>query len=170
MSSKFKMPGKANLRNRSSTINNAFAIAITPYLPPSSDNLDWYYAELGITPDQCGYCLQASNSVDHIMPLVRNGLPTGYITNIYNLIPCCSTCNSKKGAKDFRSWYCHDDNVSRLRAMGLSIEQIQERYSTICRFIEKHIPKPLDYETILGKEKWEEYKHRKKKNVGTAQG
>ncbi len=161
MNRKFRMPGKSNLKNRSSTINNAFAIAITPYLPPSSDNLDWYYDELGINPDQCGYCLQESNSVDHIRPLVRKGLPTGYITNIYNLIPCCSTCNSKKGAKDFQEWYCGNDNIARLHTLGLSDEQIQERFSIICRFIEKHMPEPLDYEQILGKDSWDEYKRRK---------
>ncbi len=165
MDNKFKMPGQANLRNRSSTINNAFAIAITPYLPPSSDNLGWYYDELKISPRQCGYCLQASDSVDHIMPLVRKGLPTGYITDIYNLIPCCSTCNSKKGAKDFRNWYLEKNNISRLHALGLSDGQIHERYTIICRFIEKHMPEPLDYEKILGKENWEQYKKRKQRMI-----
>ena len=38
---------------------------------------------------------------------------------------------------------------------------IRRRYEIISSFIEKHNRKPLDYESIVGKEKWAEYIKRK---------
>lgn len=35
MNKKFKLPTKSDLKSRTSTISNAFAIAITPYIYPS---------------------------------------------------------------------------------------------------------------------------------------
>lgn len=39
MKKSFKMPAKQNLKGRSSTISNAFAISVTPYIRPSEEEL-----------------------------------------------------------------------------------------------------------------------------------
>jgi hypothetical protein len=41
---------------------------------------------------------------DHLRPLVKNKLPTGYISEIRNLVPSCGPCNQSKGASDWRAW------------------------------------------------------------------
>lgn len=156
----FKMPSKQNLKGRSSTISNAFAISITPYIRPSDDELNVYYDLLGIKEGQCAYCLGDGNGRDHLKPLVDSGMPTGYITDIHNLVPCCQKCNSSKGSKSFGEWYIEEANIERLKKLGLSKRDIEERYETILEF-EKMIPEPLDYESIVGKGLWDEYKQRR---------
>jgi len=161
MTKKFKLPTKSDLKGRTSTINNAFVIAITPRIPPKESELAGYYTDLGIEEGKCAYCLIGDgNCRDHLKPLVDQGMPTGYITDIHNIVPCCQKCNSSKGSKSFREWYIDDKNVERLKAMGLSAETIASRYQTICCFEDK-IPEPLNYEKIVGKKLWNEYVKRK---------
>ena len=157
---KYQMPAKANLRGRSSTISNAFAISITPYITPNESEVNDSYKALQIEEGQCAYCLKEGNGKDHLKPLVRNGMPTGYITSIENLIPTCSACNSSKGAKEFKLWYLSEQNVTRLKNKGLDDSTINERYRIICAYEEK-TKGPIDYEEIVGKELWDEYKRRK---------
>ena len=158
---KYKMPSKANLKGRSSTISNAFAISITPYITPDETEINASYEFLKIQEGQCAYCLGEGNSKDHLKPLVRKGMPTGYITNIANLVPCCSSCNSSKGAKEFKEWYISPENVSRLKKKGMDDQTIKERYKIISDYEDK-IEEPINYEQIVGKELWQEYKARKK--------
>lgn len=153
---RFKLPAKANLKGRSSTISNAFAISITPYIYPSADEVNNFYISLDIQEGQCGYCLGYANAMDHIKPLVTNGLPTGYITDIHNLVPCCSACNSSKGKKDFSEWYLSQNNVNRLHKRGLNDKDIQKRFNIILNYISR-IGEPLNYKEILGDDLWNEY-------------
>ena len=159
---KFKLPTKSDLKGRSSTISNAFAISITPWIKPTDREIEEFYKKLKIEKGKCAYCLGKGNSMDHLKPLVAKGLPTGYITNINNLVPCCSACNSSKGNKDFCEWYLSAKNKERLLKEGLTNEQIAERYSIIMDFI-KEVENPLNYEEILGEELWNEYLRRKTK-------
>lgn len=161
MKKTFKMPAKQNLKGRSSTISNAFAISITPYIRPSDDELNAYYDLLGIKEGQCAYCLGDGNGRDHLKPLVDAGMPTGYITDIHNLVPCCQKCNSSKGSKSFSEWYKDEKNTERLLKLGLSVSDIEERYEIILKF-EQMIPEPLDYESIVGEELWDEYRKRRR--------
>ena len=156
------MPTKSDLNGRSSTISNAFAISITPYIRPSEQELSDYYTDLEIEEGQCAYCLGVGNGKDHLKPLVSCGMPTGYITDIHNLVPCCQRCNSSKGSKSFREWYKSNENVTRLKKAGLTDEQIESRYAVACSFEDK-IPEPINYESIVGEELWDEYKRRRLK-------
>lgn len=162
MSKKFKMPARSTLKQRSSTINNAFAMSITPYIRPDNSELNDYYKKLKIEENQCAYCLRKGigSGRDHLKPLVHNGMPTGYITDIHNLVPCCSECNSSKGSKTFEEWYKSSKNIVRLKNFGLSEKNIEEHYETILEF-SSNISDPIDFEKILGKELWSEYKKRK---------
>jgi len=163
MAIKFKMPAKQDLKGRSSTISNAFAIAVTPFVRPEDDELNEYYEALGIEEGKCAYCVVAEgNGRDHLKPLVKDGMPTGYITDIHNLVPCCQKCNSSKGSKSFDEWYKSPDNISRLKKLGLNDEIIETRYRKIHEF-ESRIGEPLDYEKLVGTDLWNEYKDRRKK-------
>ena len=159
---KYKMPTKSDLKSRSSTISNAFAISITPYIRPTDEELKEYYSQLKIEEGQCAYCLGVGNGRDHLKPLVSNRKPTGYITDIHNLVPCCQRCNSSKGSKSFQEWYKSSDNVNRLKKMGLTEEKIDERYKVICSFEEK-IPARIDYKSIVGDKLWKDYIKRRNK-------
>ena len=47
----------------------------------------------------CIYCGGFPDTVDHITPLVRGGT-----NEIFNLAPCCKSCNSSKGSKLIHEW------------------------------------------------------------------
>ena len=158
---KFKMPTKSDLKGRSSTISNAFTISITPYISPTDDQVADFYKALDIQEGQCAYCLGDGNGRDHLKPLVRNGMPTGYITDINNLVPCCQACNSSKGAKDFQTWYLSPKNIKRLKSRGLTETQINHRFNVVSQF-ENKIGTPIDYESIVGHDLWEEFNARRK--------
>lgn len=158
MSKKFKMPTKSNLKSRISTINNAFAISITPYIKEDDElKIENYYKELLIKENQCVYCLREAKSVDHLFPLVKDGMPSGYISDINNLVPCCKDCNSKKGNKEFNEWYKDNKTKKYLKdECGLSDEQIKNRYEIICEFIKKH-KKQYNFFDYLTKEECDKY-------------
>lgn len=160
MKNKYKMPTRSTLKQRSSTINNAFAMSITPYIRPNDSELENYYNSLKIKEGQCAYCLRDGNGRAHLKPLVSNGMPTGYITDIHNLVPCCQRCNSAKGSKTFEEWYKSIDNIERLKNIGLTDEIIEERYNAILEF-GKNIPSPIDYKKIVGEKLWQEYNDRR---------
>ncbi len=159
------MPTKSNLKGRTSTINNAFVISITPFIKPDPSILKQYYKELEIEEKQCGYCMRMGlgKSVDHIFPLVIDGMPSGYITDITNLIPCCTECNSTKGGKLFEDWYKEQKNVDRLNSYGMSYDDINKRYNIIMNYINNHCSQPLSYKEIVGEKLWNEYINRKNK-------
>lgn len=160
--SKFKIPTNSNLRSRTSTIDNAFVISITPWKNPTDIEVQWMLKELELDDQQCAYCLSKATSVDHFFPLVANKLPTGYITEISNLVPCCSSCNSSKGGKYWRDWYLSTDTLDRLISLGFSAEEYMQRLKILESYENSERTK-LDYEKILGKEKWQEYLDRKQK-------
>ena len=56
-------------------------------------------AQLG---DGCVYCGRKANTQDHLEPLVADGMPTGLIATELDMLPCCSSCNSSKGARKWR--------------------------------------------------------------------
>ena len=82
----YKMPTKSTLRSRSSTISNAFAISVTPFIKPSDVEISNSLKLLEVNENQCAYCLREGLSKDHLKPLVKKGMPTGYITSIQNLV------------------------------------------------------------------------------------
>lgn len=161
---KYKMPTKSDLKARSSTISNAFAVSIAPYIHPSEMEVNQSYKELEIENGQCAYCLQTGAGKDHLRPLVTNGMPTGYITNINNLVPCCNSCNSSKGAKNFTEWYLSKDNLQRLHTIGLTDELIKKRFEIILRY-EQKIGEPINYKAIVGDDLWEEFNSRRKELI-----
>ena len=113
-------PNQTTLTGRSSTITSAFVHSITPWLTELSDEEEKEIRELydeikntyGIeilgkdkSSNKCAYCGGIANSADHIHSLVNGSTASGSITEIYNLVPCCATCNSAKGGESFAVWY-----------------------------------------------------------------
>ena len=52
--------------------------------------------------DGCVYCGGDANTWDHLHPLVVGGMPSGIVPSRFELLPCCSRCNSSKGKTHWR--------------------------------------------------------------------
>jgi 5-methylcytosine-specific restriction endonuclease McrA len=91
-------------KKRHTTINHAFASAISSFDNYEEKDIDKALQLLGQKPNallKCLYCGKKANSWDHLNSLVKDGLYTGYGHQLGNLVPCCRKCNSAKGKKNF---------------------------------------------------------------------
>ncbi len=93
--------------NRSSTISNAFASALSIADDYDLDKIDKAITILGQNPDDelsCAYCDKPAETWDHIKAIVSKNAFSGYGHQINNLIPCCKECNSAKGNKEWKAY------------------------------------------------------------------
>src|SRR2546430_891955 len=102
----FQMPSVQTMVSRKSSITNAFVSAIIPVIPPTHHEIEEALRILGISPDspRCAYCGDKASEWDHLRPLVLRRRPTGYVSEIANLVPSCGKCNQSKGNKPWRGW------------------------------------------------------------------
>lgn len=149
----FKMPTPMKITGRSSSITNAFINSIIPVVLPTNEQVKEALNILGMDCDkfECSYCGSSASEWDHLRPLVVNKKPTGYISEIHNLVPACGKCNQSKGNKLWSSWMVSEAKLSP-RSRGIKdLEQRMERLAIYEQWLE---PTLVDFEAIVGKEKW----------------
>jgi hypothetical protein len=103
----FKSPNETKIPARSSTITSAFVNSIVPNIDQMASELQEAYEILGLDDERlmCSYCrLTHATEWDHFRATVENKMPTGYLAEIYNLVPACGKCNQSKGGKPWRDW------------------------------------------------------------------
>lgn len=99
----FKMPKPVKISGRISSITNSFVNGIIPVINPTDEEISNALEALGMDENNihCIYCGGPYSEWDHLHPLIVDKLPSGYISEINNLVPCCSNCNSSKGNKEW---------------------------------------------------------------------
>ena len=96
----FAMPKPVRITGRSSSITNSFVNGVIPVVVPSEAEVREALEILGMLERvTCSYCGDTSTEWDHLRPLVDKQRPTGYISEIHNLVPACGKCNQSKGNK-----------------------------------------------------------------------
>ncbi|HEX9020268.1 MAG TPA: HNH endonuclease, partial [Nitrospirota bacterium] len=105
----FQMPSTAiakAISARSSSITAAFVSSILPIIQPTDDEILEALRILEMEPDnvRCAYCGDDSTEWDHLRPIVTDQRPTGFISEIRNLVPSCGKCNQSKGKSHWREW------------------------------------------------------------------
>ncbi len=101
----FKMPKPVKISGRSSSITNSFVNAIIPVIVPTEPEVAKALEILGMGDRPvCSYCGDPFTEWDHLRPLIVDKKPTGYISEIHNLVPACGKCNQSKGNKHWRTW------------------------------------------------------------------
>jgi hypothetical protein len=85
---------------------------------------------------------------------VLNKKPTGYISEIHNLVPSCGKCNQSKGNKDWRKWMVSDAPLSP-RSKG--IVSLDERMRLLGEYEKWKEPTKMDFASIVGDETWEKH-------------
>jgi hypothetical protein len=152
----FDLPTRGRIDGRTSTITAAFFQAITPVRIPSDAEVDDALAVLGMTTGdcRCAYCGDPRTEWDHFRPVVKDRQPTGYITEIANLVPSCGKCNQSKGNKDWREWMLSD---ARLSPQRRQISDLAARVARLEAFAKWRRPIQIDYAETVGAERWGKY-------------
>lgn len=154
----FKMPKRIKITSRTSSITNAFVNGIIPCLPPSEAEVIEAIKILGMTENKvvCAYCGDAYNQWDHLEPIVENQRPTGYISEIYNLIPCCSICNSSKSGSNWLTWIRGN---AEQNPKSRKIKNLENRITKILEYEKwcKLKRTKLKFDKIVGEKLWNEH-------------
>lgn len=155
-SSPFRMPKRAKISGRSSTITNSFVQAILPQREPSEGEVSEALQILGIDPENlcCSYCGDTATEWDHLRPLVEDKLPTGFFSEIGNLVPACGKCNQSKGNKPWRGWMKSDASLSPATR---GIADLHERIERLERYEAWKPRRPLDLQEHVAEDQWQSY-------------
>ena len=136
-----KYPYADKIGSRSSTIARSMASTLMPRIGASEKDYEQMIRllyEPNANKDQlkCVYCGKRATHLDHLFPLTNNKRPTGYYTEPANLVPCCSSCNQKKG-NDIWDVFMNkaetEDKFKYLNEDG----KIEERKKRIDKFIKE---------------------------------
>jgi hypothetical protein len=151
------MPAIASMVSRGSSITNAFVNTLIPQIEPTTEEIETALSILGINPEepQCAYCGDGMTEWDHLRPLVENKRPTGYISEIANLVPACGKCNQSKGNKPWRTWILSTSAKRSPTARGKV--DVAERTARLEAFELWREPTKINIEAIIGKDQWDEY-------------
>ncbi len=152
----FRMPTPMKITGRSSSITNAFINSIIPIVVPTENKVKDALAVLGMDKDsfQCAYCGVTASEWDHLRPLVSNKKPTGYISEIHNLVPSCGKCNQSKGNKPWREWMFSN---AKLSPKSRGIQNLEERATRLESYENWELPTVVDFESIVGAETWAQH-------------
>lgn len=148
---KFRKPLK--ITSRSSTITNTFVQAIIPSVKFSAEEKEQALAILGMSSEKmsCAYCGGKAREWDHLRPLVRGKEPTGFISEIRNLVPACSDCNQSKSGSDWRVWM---EGKAPNSPKTRGVLDIAERIERLNRFEKWGDVKPLDLSKLADESFW----------------
>jgi len=152
-----QLPTSTTITGRSSSITNAFFNAIIPVIPPAESEELAALSILEIDPAniQCAYCGDQSTEWDHLRPLITNQQPTGYVTEIANLVPSCGKCNQSKGKSHWRTWMLSAAPRSP-RTRG--IKDLNERIARLEKYEQWRTPLHIDFATVVGAELWQRHR------------
>ena len=152
----FQMPSVQTMVSRKSSITNAFVNAVIPAIVPSVEDIEMALSILGMNHDdvRCAYCGDKSSEWDHLRPLVVNRRPTGFISEIANLVPACGKCNQSKGNKPWREWML---SSARLSPTGRGVVGTAQRVARLEQYAQWGSPTKIDFGAVVGASEWEHY-------------
>ncbi len=157
LSAAFQMPKIQTMVSRKSSITNAFVNAVIPSVQPSFQEIEkaLQILKMDVTNMHCAYCGNKMTEWDHLRPIVLNQRPTGYISEIANLVPACAKCNQSKGNKQWRIWIVSE--TAQHSPTKRLILDVAERIARLELYEQWLQPTVIDFEAILGTEEWTSY-------------
>ena len=150
------MPAAVKITGRTSTITNSFVNSIIPVLAPSEAEVFEALAILGQTPETiaCSYCGDKTSEWDHLRPLVRGKRPTGFISEIANLVPACGKCNQSKSGQDWHMWIV---GPARQSPRSRGIPDLAVRIERLTAYENWRPPTRVDFETVIPESLWKQH-------------
>lgn len=154
----FNSPGKPpRLTSRKSTLTTLFVSTLTPYIEPTEAEVEEALSILDMSRGRClcAYCGDKKTEWDHFRPVVSNCAPTGFITEIANLVPACGKCNQSKGGRYWKDWMLGKAKHSP-RTRGIA--DLEKRVTCLEKFEAWRKPVQIQYDVIASPERWEKHK------------
>lgn len=149
------MPKPVRITGRTSSITNSFVNGIIPVIAPSEADIDEALGILGMTDVVvCAYCGDDATEWDHLRPLVIGKQPTGYISEIHNLVPACGKCNQSKGNKPWREWMF---GAAPRSPKTRGIVDIEERAERLAAYEQWGTPTRVDFAEVVGPDLWRQH-------------
>ncbi|MEZ0267347.1 MAG: HNH endonuclease [Phycisphaerae bacterium] len=155
----FRMPAVQTMVSRKSSITNAFVNAIIPVIEPTAHEIADALELLEMSPDdvRCSYCGDPATEWDHLRPLVVGRRPTGFISEIGNLVPSCGKCNQSKGNKDWEAWI---RSTAPLAPARRGVADLEHRIQRLRAYALWRPVEPVDFAAMVGPEHYAEHWHR----------
>jgi hypothetical protein len=152
---RFAMPKPVRISGRSSSITNSFVNGIIPVVPPTKEQIDEALTILDMADAVvCAYCGDNATEWDHLRPLVVGKLPTGYISEIHNLVPACGKCNQSKGNRPWREWMF---SSARLSPTTRGIAGLEGKAMRLTAYEGWEPPTLIDFVAVAGEELWAQH-------------
>jgi hypothetical protein len=153
----FRMPTPVSVLGRSSSITNSFINGIIPNRYPTEEDVAEALTVPQLDPDdlRCAYCGDKATEWDHLRPLISGQEPTGYISEIQNLVPACGKCNQSKGNSHWRSWM---EGNAKLCPRVRCILDLDDRIARLELFEKWREPTRLNIPEMVGSQLWAEYR------------
>jgi hypothetical protein len=151
------MPSVQTMMSRKSSITNAFVSALIPVIKPTPAEIAEALKLLGMTVDniRCAYCGDRSTQWDHLRPLVVDRRPTGYISEIANLVPACGTCNQSKGNSYWFDWMM--SRTAPHSPVRRGVPDLEERIARLRAYEAWRPVQPVPFESIVGQAAYSDY-------------
>ena len=124
---------------------------IIPVIWPSEAQIEDALRVLGMDTAVCAYCGDGATEWDHFRPLVVAQMPTGYISEIHNLVPACGKCNQSKGNKNWRDWML---SGAPLSPTTKGVTDIEARVARLESFELWGTPTQVDFTALIGADLW----------------
>jgi len=151
------IPKTQAIPDRNTSITNAFANALYPLVVPASESIIEVLKALQQDYENrnlhCVYCGSKATELDHLNPIVKDKSGTGYFSEVYNLVPCCSVCNQSKGAKNWREWI----NSNAPKSPKSRRLTSQKRYAILDEFEKKYPATRIPIRQLVPKALLNEY-------------
>jgi hypothetical protein len=151
-----QLPSPGNIAGRSSSITNAFFNSIIPIHEPSEAEVleALNILEMDWDDIRCAYCGDKCTEWDHLRPIITGKRPTGYITEIANLVPSCGKCNQSKGKRHWREWMF---SSARLSPASRNVADIEDRAERLLTYTLWRPPTVVDFAALIKREVWHEH-------------
>ena len=148
----FKMP-KMTITGRTSSVTNAFVNGIIPSIHPTPEELEECLEILRLDKDdlRCAYCGDKATEWDHLRPIVAKKKPTGYVSDIYNLVPSCGKCNQSKGNKNWKDWM---NSGAPLSPKSRGVTDLENKIGRLKRYEKWKNITPIDFQKLIGDDLW----------------
>ena len=129
------VPNMVKITGRITSIRGAFIKAIIPEVPFTNEEVKEWSERLKIdaTQPKCSYCGSKASELDHFFAAVKDKQPTGYVTDLYNLVPSCGKCNQSKGGQFWKTWITGNAKNS---PTILCVKDLKQRISTLAEYEE----------------------------------